>query len=75
MSKMNVTRFVDWLFVFRSTEKVYIFEPERKRGVRKRYGDLSGGESTECVKRIGVRTVALIANFPNALILFIQAMI
>ena len=40
-----------------------MFEPKRKRGVRKKYEDSSDSGNTECVKRMGVRTVALIANF------------
>ena len=52
-----------------------MFEPERKRGVRKKYGDSSDSENTECVKRMGVRTVALIANFRSALFLCVRAII
>ena len=43
-----------------------MFEQERKRGVRKKCEYLSDSGKTECVKRLDVRAVALIANFRSA---------
>ena len=40
-----------------------MFEQERKRGVRKKCGYSSDSGNTECVKRLDVRAVALIANY------------